>query len=317
MASSSRTLCFSYTPVYAYIETEVVIDAPVDQVWAVFADFGGWPQWTSGFMRFTEPPTAVGRRCGLVCKLSQGAVKSTNHWPMVRGAGAAAAPTARAGPVEASAAAAGSSCSGQQLRRRGAAVGFRPLLPCPRLGPRRPGAAAGAPAPPPCSAAAGRPATSPPAGRPPPAQVEVFDQGRELMWRDFSYVLSPFWHGCHWFRFDPLPDGRTRLRHGTRQMGLAMPALWHAMKSTEIGYHEFNVELAAEVARRRAASQAARPAGAAAAARAPTEAQVGGRAGRKGCVAGQLAPRSDASPAAKGAGETGVQTRRMASAQGL
>ncbi len=81
----SRTKTLYYNRLYALIETEIEIDAPVAAVWRVFADFAAWREWSSsGFMRFIEPPTAVGKRCGLVCTLSQGALKSTNHWPMVR-----------------------------------------------------------------------------------------------------------------------------------------------------------------------------------------------------------------------------------------
>jgi hypothetical protein len=80
------------------------------------------------------------------------------------------------------------------------------------------------------------------------------DEGRELLWRDFSIMYAPFWSGCHWFRLEALHcgdgNGGTRLLHGTRQMGLAMPFLRGAMRSTEEGYHDFNNELAAEVARR-------------------------------------------------------------------
>lgn len=54
--------------------------------------------------------------------------------------------------------------------------------------------------------------------------------GRELMWRDFSLLLAPFWSGRHWFRLDPLPGGRARLRHGTRQAGLALPFLRGAIR---------------------------------------------------------------------------------------
>lgn len=204
MDAESKRLSLYYNGLYTYIETEIVFDdATPEQVWEVFADFASWRRWCT-FMTFLEPPSAVGKRCGVVCKLSQGAMKASTHWPM----------------------------------------------------------------------------------------VEKFDAGRELMWRDFNALIAPFWHGCHWFRFAPTPCGRgTRLRHGTRQMGLAMPALWDAMVSTELGYHAFNNELAAEVKRRRCASASAATGAAAAAAAAS------GKVGKK-AAAGALAGGRHASAAA-------------------
>ncbi|KAI8464830.1 MAG: hypothetical protein J3K34DRAFT_439056 [Monoraphidium minutum] len=165
---ASRTTTRLFLGPYAYIETEVELEAPPGEAWAVFADFAAWPRWSSGFMAFSEPPRRAGARCGLVVKLRHGALKSTTHRPM----------------------------------------------------------------------------------------VEVMRAGRELLWQDFSWLLAPFWSGCHWFRFAPAPGGRTRLRHGTRQVGLAVPFLWRgALRATEAGYHEWNEELAAEVARRAAGAK--------------------------------------------------------------
>jgi hypothetical protein len=218
MDTESKRLTMYYNGIYTYIETEIVFDdATPEQVWEVFADFASWPRWCT-FMTFLEAPLAVGKRCGVVCKLSQGPMKTSTHWPM----------------------------------------------------------------------------------------VEKFDAGRELLWRDFNALIAPFWHGCHWFRFAPTPCGRgTRLRHGTRQMGLAMPALWDAMVSTELGYHAFNNELAAEVKRRQCASAAT---GAAAAAAAATSTAAGGpaaaavaRATGKKAAAGALAGGRHASAAAAAA----------------
>jgi hypothetical protein len=145
-------------------------------------------------------------------------------------------------------------------------------------------------------------------------QVEVFEEGRELLWRDFSYVLSPFWQGCHWFRFEAMPDGRTRLKHGTRQMGLAMPALWNAMKSTEIGYHKFNNELANEVVRRfpKAIPDTTQPAAAVPTVPPADVARaVALAAGAIGAAGGRLtAPTSAASPTNKLASK-GMLTRAM------
>ena len=82
----STTSILYYNGLYAYLETQIDMGASVEQAWEVFADFESWPRWTSGFMRFVEPPKSVGRRCSLVCTLSQGAMKSTSHKPMVRAA---------------------------------------------------------------------------------------------------------------------------------------------------------------------------------------------------------------------------------------
>ncbi|GBF90687.1 hypothetical protein Rsub_02987 [Raphidocelis subcapitata] len=215
----SRCKTMYYNRLYTEIETEVDIEAPPSAVWRVFADFASWDTWTSGFMRFLEPPTAPGKRCGLVCKLSQGALKTTTHWPM----------------------------------------------------------------------------------------VEVFDEGRELMWRDYSLLMSPFWQGCHWFRFEPLPGGRTRLLHGTRQMGLAMPALWDAMKSTELGYHAFNDELRTEVERRCTA-------GAPHDARSAERAAAGAPAPLR-LAAGALAPAASPGKLLAKADGGGVETRTMAASR--
>ena len=89
--------------------------------------------------------------------------------------------------------------------------------------------------------------------------------GRQLLWRDFSLLIASFWSGCHWFRLDALPGGRACLRHGTRQAGLVLPVLRAAVRSTELGYHDFNNELAAEVARRFPAAPRTAAAGGAAA----------------------------------------------------
>lgn len=82
--ATSRTTTMTYNGLYTYIETEIELAAPPEQAWTVFADFAGWGRWSSGFMTFLEPPAAVGKRCGLVCQLSQGAMKTSTHWPMVR-----------------------------------------------------------------------------------------------------------------------------------------------------------------------------------------------------------------------------------------
>lgn len=240
---------------------EIDIEAPPSTVWRVFADFPSWDAWTSGFMRFLEPPTAVGKRCGLVCKLSQGALKTTTHWPMVR----------------------------RQARSAAGCVSNQALV-LSRTWPRTPRHHWLLPV-----ALATK-------------QVEVFDEGRELMWRDFSLLISPFWQGCHWFRFEALPGGRTRLLHGTRQMGLAMPALWDAMKSTELGYNAFNEELQAEVARRF-------PSGAACAAHTAAAAVAVAAPRRPGAGALVLAPMPHSSAAGAGkllACDGGVETRAMA-----
>jgi hypothetical protein len=58
------------------------------------------------------------------------------------------------------------------------------------------------------------------------AQILVLDTNRELRWADFrGELISNFFRGSHWWTLEPLPDGTTRLIHGAKVMGLALPFL--------------------------------------------------------------------------------------------
>lgn len=62
------------------IDTEIVIEAPPEAVWARLADFGGWPQWNP-FVRHIEGPLEEGGR--LVVRIAPPGGKGMTFRPTV------------------------------------------------------------------------------------------------------------------------------------------------------------------------------------------------------------------------------------------
>jgi len=65
------------------INTELVIPASPEQVWAVFGDFANWGQWND-FMVLPVAPEKVGKCCRVMFRLDGGCVRKSVHDPEVK-----------------------------------------------------------------------------------------------------------------------------------------------------------------------------------------------------------------------------------------
>ncbi len=78
-------------------------------------------------------------------------------------------------------------------------------------------------------------------------EVLEAEPGHILRWKG-KLLFPGVFDGTHYFRLEPLSDGRTRLHHGEHFSGILVPLMGKVLADTEKGFEAFNSALAERAA---------------------------------------------------------------------